>query len=121
MAGELTWAAAKAMFDANFNFRRSESEAGDRWYRLAANGETFWVKALNEEVLVGLKDPLMEIPEGVSEVSNNAFQENGLRSYCVETVRSLERLVSILKTAPAVNPSPHTLPWLYAILIYSAS
>ena len=100
---ELSWRAAKALFDENFNFRRSEAEGGDRWYRRDANGAHLWVKELHGAILIGMQEPLPSLPEDVAETESNTFGQPGLRCYRVDSMAGLEQLVWMFKKDPVTR------------------
>jgi 5-methylcytosine-specific restriction protein B len=100
MASDLSWGAAKALFDANFIFRKNESETGDRWYRKDANGPYIWVKEQDGAVVVGLHDSLDSLPEGVSKAEAGVFSLTGLHCYQVDSMAGLEYVVSVFNKAP---------------------
>ena len=105
MAIDLTWQSAKAFLDANFVFRRSESEPGDRWYRKHANGPHLWVKEKRGALYVGLETALASLPAGIAEEQSLVFSLTGLRCYRVESMTALEALVEAFAGEAVVQPA----------------
>ncbi len=110
MSSTIAWSEAKALFDANFIFRKRESDPGDRWYRMEANGPHVWAKAQAGSVLVGLEKPLPGMPEGVVGEQANGFSTPGLHCYRIDSLAALERLVSAIRKAPAVKGAVEERP-----------
>lgn len=110
MSIDLTFGAAKSLFDANFTFRRSASEPGDRWYRKTANGATFWLKEQDGKIFVGVPEPLHLSPDGAFEVPLKVFQQAVSRCYRIESLNALEQVVTLLKKEPAVLPPLQSIP-----------
>ncbi len=109
MSSPVDWRGAKALFDANFIFRKPESEPGDRWYRKDANGPYLWTMERGGSVLVGLEEPLGGSPEGVAVERENLFSTPGLHCYRIDSMAALEWLVSAFRKAPAVK-APESEP-----------
>lgn len=108
MHAELDWSIAKALLDANFVFRKSESEPGDRWYRKDANGKYFWVKAQQGGgVVVGFQDALSPPFDGISEDFGEeaGFNQSGLHCYRMDRVSDLEQAISRFKNSQVTNVS----------------
>ena len=102
---ELDWGTAKALFDANFVFRKSEAEPGDRWYRKDANGAYIWLKENEGVLLIGLESSLDPLPDGVSEADASPFLTPNLYCYRINSMAGLEQVVSAFLTLPAENVS----------------